>query len=220
LAVPESVVSMAEYEGHITKEIEENASVIAALPNACSRQIIEAANIFLACLRAGGKLLVFGNGGSAAEAEHFVTELVGRYRVDRRPLSAIALTADSTSITAIGNDYGFEQIFSRQVQALAKPGDVVLAISTSGNSPNVLRAAESAKSLGLVVVGLTGLTAGKLRDVVQVCICVPSDSTPRIQEAHALVVHILCGILENEYVLRSHPELPDPKTNLAVREAR
>jgi D-sedoheptulose 7-phosphate isomerase len=210
---------MAEYEGHITKEIEENASVVAALPKSCSSQIIEAASIFLACLQAGGKLVVFGNGGSAAEAEHFVTELVGRYCLDRRPLAAIALT-DSTSITAIGNDYGFEQIFSRQLQALAKPEDVVLAISTSGNSPNVLRAAESAKSLGLVTVGLTGLTAGKLRDLVQVCICVPSDSTPRIQEAHALVVHILCGILENEYVRRSHPELPEPKTNLAVREAR
>ena len=211
---------MAEYESHIAKEIEENSAVVAALAKSCSAQILEAANIFLACLRAGGKLLVFGNGGSAAEAEHFVTELVGRYRVDRRPLAAIALTTDSTSITAIANDYGFEQIFSRQLQALAKPGDVVLAISTSGNSPNVLRATESARSLGLVTVGLTGLTAGKLRDLIQVGICVPSDSTPRIQEAHALVVHILCGILENEHVLRPHPELGKPQGNLAVREAR
>jgi D-sedoheptulose 7-phosphate isomerase len=162
--------------------------------------------VILSCLRAGGKLIAFGNGGSAAEAEHLVTELVGRYRTDRQALAAVALSTDSTSITAIGNDYGFDHIFSRQLQAIARAADVALAISTSGNSPNVLCAVESASASGLTTVGLTGETGGKLRNAVQVCICVPSDSTPRIQEAHTLIVHMLCGMVEQAFVSDRQPE--------------
>jgi D-sedoheptulose 7-phosphate isomerase len=197
---------MKNYRAHILEEIAENASVTAKLTDSCSGQIIEAVNVILSCLRAGGKLIAFGNGGSAAEAEHLVTELVGRYRTDRQALAAVALSTDSTSITAIGNDYGFDHIFSRQLQAIARAGDVALAISTSGNSPNVLCAVESASASGLTTVGLTGETGGKLRNAVQVCICVPSDSTPRIQEAHTLIVHMLCGMVEQAFVSDRQPE--------------
>jgi D-sedoheptulose 7-phosphate isomerase len=181
----------------IAREIEENIVVTAELARACSAQIAEAANLMLECLRGGGKLLVFGNGGSAAEAEHFVAELVGRYRVDRQPLAALSLTTDSSVLTSIANDYGFDQIFSRQLQAVAKPGDVAVGISTSGNSPNVLNAMECARTLGLFTIALTGSIGGKLADLVQVCLKVPSDSTARIQEAHALLVHLLCGLVED-----------------------
>lgn len=149
------------------------------------------------CLRSGSKLLVFGNGGSAAEAEHFVAELVGRYRLDRQPLAAIALTTDSSVLTSIANDYGFEQIFSRQLQAIARPGDIAVAISTSGNSLNILNAVDCARTMGLATIALTGSSGGKLAGLVQVCLKVPSDCTARIQEAHALLIHLLCGLTEN-----------------------
>jgi D-sedoheptulose 7-phosphate isomerase len=196
---------MNDYITHIAREITENASLLADLAGACSEQIIEAVEAILLCLRAGGKVIAFGNGGSAAEAEHFVTELIGRYRADRQPLAAVSLTTDATSLTAIGNDYGFECIFSRQLQAISRPNDVVLAISTSGNSPNILRAVEAARAAGLLTIGLTGSTGGKLRGLVRICIAVPSNSTPRIQEAHTLIVHILCGIVEDAIVRDRHP---------------
>jgi D-sedoheptulose 7-phosphate isomerase len=196
---------MNDYLTHITQEITENASMLADLAAACSEQIIEAVEAILLCLRAGGKVIVFGNGGSAAEAEHFVTELIGRYRADRQPFAAVSLTTDATSLTAIGNDYGFECIFSRPLQAISRPNDVVLAISTSGNSPNILRAVEAARAAGLLTIGLTGITGGKLRGLVRICIAVPSNSTPRIQEAHTLIVHILCGIVEDAIVRDRHP---------------
>jgi D-sedoheptulose 7-phosphate isomerase len=188
----------------ITKEIHQSMAVTSDLDRSCGTEIVEAAALILTCLRGGGKLLVFGNGGSAAEAEHLVAELVGRYRTDRQALAAIALTANSASLTAIANDYGFEQIFARQLQAIAKPGDVALAISTSGDSPNIVYALQSAREAGLVTIGLTGMPGGKLRDLVHVCISVPSDYTPRIQEAHTLIVHILCGIVENAFVHHSY----------------
>ena len=185
---------------HITKEIQENIAVTTELARSCSTQIAEAATLIVKCLRAGRKLLAFGNGGSATEAQHLVAELVGRYRADRQPLAAMALTSDSASITSIGNDYGFEQIFARQLQAIAKTGDIAVAISTSGNSPNVVNAVESARSLGLFTIGLTGNTEGKLADLVQLCLKVPSDCTARIQEAHTLIVHLLCGLVDNAYL--------------------
>ncbi|MDX6712913.1 MAG: D-sedoheptulose 7-phosphate isomerase [Blastocatellia bacterium] len=196
---------MKELMSYVIREIEENACVTADLAQSCSGPIIEAANAILSCLQAGGKLIAFGNGGSAAEAEHFVTELIGRYRTDRQALAAVSLTTDATSLTAIGNDYGFECIFSRQLQAIARPNDVVLAISTSGNSPNILRAVEAAGVAGLFTIGLTGVTGGELRGLVRICIGVPSNSTPRIQEAHSLIVHILCGIVEDAVVSDRHP---------------
>jgi D-sedoheptulose 7-phosphate isomerase len=173
------------------------------LTASCSSQILQAATLILACLRDGGKIFAFGNGGSAAEAQHFVAELVGRYRTDRRPLAAIALTAESASLTAIANDYGFDHIFSRQLEALAHPGDVAVAFSTSGNSPNIIRALESAKYLELSTVGLTGKTGGHLATLTDICLRVPSDSTPRIQEAHTLATHILCGLVEDAILAES-----------------
>jgi len=192
---------LTEYKAHIAREIQESISVKTELGRVAAEQIAEAATAILVCLRAGGKLIVFGNGGSASDAQHMVAELVGR----RQALAAIALTANSSSLTAIANDFGFEQIFARQLEALAKPQDLVLAISTSGNSPNVLRALETAKTLGLKKIGLTGNDGGKLRDLVDISVIVPSSSTPRIQEAHSLVIHILCEIVENAFVHDAHP---------------
>jgi len=196
---------LTEYKVHIAREIQESISVKTELGRAATEQIAEAATAILTCLRAGGKLIVFGNGGSASDAQHMVAELVGRYAVKRQALAAIALTTNSSSLTAIANDFGFEEIFARQLEALCKPQDVVLAISTSGNSPNVLRCLEAAKALGLKRIGLTGNDGGKLRDLADMCVMVPSSSTPRIQEAHTLVIHILCGIVENALVHDAHP---------------
>ena len=196
---------MTEIKANIASEIQESISVKNDLARAASEQIAEAATAIVACLRGGGKLIVFGNGGSASDAQHMAAELVGRYAVKRQALAAIALTTNSSSLTAIANDFGFEEIFARQLEALAKPQDAVLAISTSGNSPNVLRALETAKTLGLKKIGLTGNEGGKLRDLVDISVIVPSTSTPRIQEAHTLVIHILCGIVENSFVQDAHP---------------
>ncbi len=189
---------------HIAQEIQASIAVKAELARCASEKIAAAGIAVLTCLRAGGKLIAFGNGGSAADAQHITAEFVGRYRAERKALAAIALTTDSSALTAIGNDFGFEEIFSRQLEAVGKPGDVVLAISTSGNSPNVLRGLEVAKKSGMVTIGLSGRTGGKMRDLVDICLCVPSDSTPRIQEAHTLIIHILSGIVENAFVAAAH----------------
>ena len=150
-------------------------------------------------LKAGNKLLVFGNGGSAADAQHIVAELVGRYRLERKGLAAIALAANAPVLTAVGNDYGFEEVFARQVSALGKAGDVALAISTSGTSPNVLKGLEVARRFGLHTMGLSGQSGGRLAASTELCFCVPSSVTARIQEAHILLGHILCGLIEKLY---------------------
>jgi D-sedoheptulose 7-phosphate isomerase len=151
-----------------------------------------------ACLTAGGRVLAFGNGGSAADAQHLAGELVGRFRRDRAALSALALTTDPSVITAIGNDVGYEAIFSRQIEAHGRPGDVAVGISTSGRSPNVLAALQLARSRGLVTVGLTGGGGGRLPELVDYLVDVPHADTARIQEVHGMVVHILCEIVEEE----------------------
>ena len=150
------------------------------------------------CLNAGGKVLVFGNGGSAADAQHLAGELVGRYLKDRRALPAIALTTDASIVTAVGNDMGFDAVFRRQVEAHGRQGDVAIGISTSGRSPNVIAALEAARANGLVTVALTGEGGGKLQGLVDHLIDVPSLDTPRVQEVHGLVVHLLCQIVEEE----------------------
>jgi D-sedoheptulose 7-phosphate isomerase len=150
----------------------------------------------VACYRQGGKLLVAGNGGSAADAQHFAGELVSRFYFDRPPLSAIALTTDSSILTAIGNDYGFQDVFSRQVLAHGRAGDVFIAISTSGNSGNILQAIRAAKSIGMVVVGLTGMAGGAMQPLCDYCFCAPSTSTPRIQECHLVIEHSVCAQVE------------------------
>jgi D-sedoheptulose 7-phosphate isomerase len=148
-------------------------------------------------IQQGGKVLFFGNGGSAADAQHLAAEFTGRFLIERRPLAGLALTVNTSSLTAIGNDYSFDLVFARQIEALGRAGDVAVGISTSGNSPNVLRAIEVARKLKMLTVGLRG-RGGKLGSVAEHCIRIPSDSTPRIQEAHILTGHILCEIVDRQ----------------------
>ena len=150
------------------------------------------------CYQRKGKVFIFGNGGSAADAQHFAGELVSRFYFDRPALAAFALTTDTSVITAIGNDYGYEKVFERQVEACAQAGDVVVAISTSGNSKNVLLGIEAAKARGATVIGLAGQGGGAMAALCDLCICVPSNSTPRIQECHLVVEHIICAGVETQ----------------------
>jgi D-sedoheptulose 7-phosphate isomerase len=147
-------------------------------------------------LGAGGKVLLFGNGGSAADAQHIAGELVGRFLLDRPALPAVALTTDTSVLTCVANDYAFEEVFARQVEALAKPGDVVIAISTSGNARNVIRGAEAARTAGATVIGMTGATGGALADLCDLCIRAPSEVTARIQEVHITAGHVICELVE------------------------
>jgi len=147
-------------------------------------------------LRAGAKVLTFGNGGSAADAQHFAAELVGRYLKDRAAWPAIALTTDTSILTAVANDFGYDAVFRRQVEALGRKGDVAVGISTSGRSPSVVTALAKAREMGLVTIGMTGQGGGKLAGQVDYLIEVPSPATPRIQEVHGLVIHVLCAIVE------------------------
>lgn len=202
---------MAELLAGIEREIQESIAVKEQLVGV-AQLIADAARLIIASMRNGGKLIVFGNGGSAADAQHLSAELVGRYRQNRKAFPAIALTTDSSALTSISNDYGFDTIFSRQLEALGKSGDVVVAISTSGNSPNVLQALATAKKLGITSIGLTGKSGGKLRGSVDVCLSVPSDSTPRIQEAHSLIIHILSGIVEEVMVNDARASEPSKLT--------
>lgn len=170
-----------------------------ALPEA----VAGAAAIMIECLDAGGKVLACGNGGSAADAQHFASELVNRFEADRRALAAVALTTDSSNLTSIANDFDYERVFSRQVEALGRDGDVLLAISTSGNSGNVLKAMESARGLGMRVVAFTGRDGGAMAGLMgegDVELRVPADSTARIQEVHLLLIHAICDLLDRRYV--------------------
>jgi len=157
-------------------------------------------------LRRGGKILFFGNGGSAADAQHLSAEFVNRFLRERSALAAMALTTDTSALTSIGNDLGFDQIFARQVAALGRPGDVVVAISASGNSPNVLEGVEAARRLGCITVGLTGGSGGQLSKVVDEVFIVPSNETPRIQETHITLGHALCALVE-ELLLAADTEV-------------
>jgi D-sedoheptulose 7-phosphate isomerase len=147
-------------------------------------------------MRHGGKLLIFGNGGSAADAQHLAAEFVNRFLIDRPPLPAIALTTDSSIITSVGNDFSFEDIFVKQIQAFGKKGDIALGISTSGNSPNVVKAVIEARNLGLQTAVLTGGSGGKLTELADLCLNVPSNRTPHIQEAHLWIEHLLCQLVD------------------------
>ncbi len=159
---------------------------------------IEMVEVVLEALRSGHKVLLFGNGGSAADAQHIAAEMVSKFGRDRRALPAIALTTDTSILTSIANDYAYDRVFARQIEALGQPGDVAIGISTSGNSPNVLKALALARERGLHTVGLTGLDGGKLPEAVDICLRVPSNRTPRIQEVHITVAHALCEIVERE----------------------
>jgi D-sedoheptulose 7-phosphate isomerase len=161
--------------------------------------VAQMSRVLIEALREGHKMILFGNGGSAADAQHIATELVARYLRDRVALPALALTANTSSLTAIANDNSFDHVFARQLEAFGAPGDIAIAISTSGNSRNVLAAVETAKRKKLVTLGLTGKSGGKLGTTADYCLCVPSDETPRIQECHILIGHILCEIIELEF---------------------
>ncbi|HEY8054358.1 MAG TPA: D-sedoheptulose 7-phosphate isomerase [Terriglobales bacterium] len=163
---------------------------------AAGAEMERAAAALVACYRGGGKAMFCGNGGSAADAQHLAAEFVGRYLAERRPLPALALHANSSSLTAIGNDYGYELSFARQLEAFARPGDVAVGLSTSGNSANVVAALQKARELGLTTIALTGEGGGKLRDAADILLAVASRETPRIQECHILIGHCLCQAVE------------------------
>ena len=171
---------------------------VAALLELIAPEVDAAAKILIDRLLAGARLLACGNGGSAADAQHIAAELTGRFLRDRRPLSALALHANGSSLTAVSNDYGYDHVFAREVQAHGRSGDVLLAISTSGRSKNVLLAMEAARAQGMTVIALTGANGGSsMQMLADVCLCVPSTDTPRIQELHAVVGHTLCELVEN-----------------------
>jgi D-sedoheptulose 7-phosphate isomerase len=162
--------------------------------------VVAAARLIENCLKSGGKVMFCGNGGSAADAQHLAAELMGRFLADRAPMASIALTVDSSALTAIGNDYGFEEVFARQVRGLGRPGDVLVGISTSGNSINVLAAFEVARDLGIHRIALTGGGGGKLATLANVVIPAPSLSTPRIQELHIAIGHTICELIEDAFL--------------------
>ncbi len=165
---------------------------------ALAKPVGELLGVCQVSLTGGGKLLFFGNGGSAADAQHLATELTVRFEKNRRAIPAIALTTDTSALTAIGNDFGFEELFARQVEALCRPGDVAIGLSTSGNSENVIRGLKKAREIGAVTVAFTGGTGGRLVEYADHAIVIPSDNTARIQEMHMLIGHILCGVIEEE----------------------
>jgi D-sedoheptulose 7-phosphate isomerase len=189
------VESTTQLESVISRRIEASIEVHQQLLE-YTEICAEVAVRLIRAFRRGNKVLLFGNGGSAADAQHIAAEFVGRYYLDRPALPAQALTANASTLTAIGNDYAYDQIFSRQIEAFGQAGDVAIGISTSGNSRNVIEALRAAKRKDLVTVGMTGESGGQLKSEVDYCICVPSGDTPRIQEAHVLIGHILSELVE------------------------
>ncbi len=161
--------------------------------------IKEIASLCVDCLKDKGKIIFLGNGGSAADAQHIAAELVGRFKRDRKPLSAMALSTNTSIITAIGNDFGFDDIFARQIEGLASRNDIVFGISTSGNSKNVIKAVNKAKSLGLKTIGLLGANGGELKDLVDISIIISNADTPHVQEMHILLGHIICDIIDKAF---------------------
>lgn len=182
----------------VIRELEDSANIKKTMAQNLADIIVDAAQIILNVYRAGGKVLLIGNGGSAADAQHIAAELVGRFKLERVGLPAMALTTNTSSLTALANDYGYDSVFSRQLEALANDKDVLIAITTSGTSPNILKAVEMARSKGLKVIVLTGGNGGKLKDMADLTIAVPSDDIARIQEAHITIGHIICHLVEKE----------------------
>lgn len=183
----------------IKRKLAEHVGVIERMGDEYVDKIEKAVQVIIDCYKKGGKVVLFGNGGSAADAQHIAAELVGKYKLERKALPAIALNTNTSIVTAIGNDYGFEKVFSRQVEALVNENDVVIALSTSGNSENVIAGVLRAKDRGARTVALTGSSGGKLKESVEILLNVPSDDTPRIQEAHITIGHIICGLVENNF---------------------
>lgn len=182
----------------ILSTIEESIAVKRRLADELVPEIERFARFFVETLQNGDKLLVCGNGGSAADSQHIACEMVNRFLVERRPLPAIALSTDTSVLTSIANDYSYDQVFQKQVEALGRPGDLLLAISTSGNAANVNEAVKAAREKGLKTVALTGKGGGDLAPLVDMALVIPGKSTPRIQESHLTVIHIVCDIIERE----------------------
>jgi D-sedoheptulose 7-phosphate isomerase len=187
-----------DWNAHFDSELNEHAEVLAATRAALAAPFVRLVGVCVAALRGGGRIAFFGNGGSAADAQHLAAELVVRYSRARSPIAALALTTDTSALTAIGNDMGFDALFARQIEALCRPGDVCIGLSTSGTSANVLNGLRVARALGCVAAALGGRDGGRLREVADPCLIVPSASTPRIQEMHITLGHMLCGVLERE----------------------
>lgn len=183
----------------ITDTLDAHVEIIRGLAP-LAPEIMQFAERASAALAGGGRIFWMGNGGSAGDSQHLAAELVGRFERDRAGLASLALTTDSSILTSVANDYGFEQVFARQVEALCRPGDLLVGLTTSGNSANVLRAMERAAALGVYRVGLTGAGGGRLREHCELCLCVPATNTARIQEAHILIGHILCDLVERQVV--------------------
>ncbi len=179
----------------INTELEEHIKVISELDVNKIEKIVQ---IIIDCYKNNGKVVLFGNGGSAADAQHIAGELVGKYKLERKSLPAIALTTNTSIISAIGNDYGFERVFERQIESMVDDKDVVVGISTSGNSENVIKGILKAKEKGAKTIAFTGSNGGKMKDIVDILLNIPSDNTPRIQEGHIIVGHIICGLVEKE----------------------
>lgn len=184
-------------------EFDEHAAVLRATREALASEFRKLVAASAACIKGGGKILFFGNGGSAGDAQHLATELAVRYVKDRAPIAAIALTTDTSALTAIGNDLGFEKLFARQIEALGRKGDLAIGITTSGKSPNVIAGLKSAKAMGLTAAALTGRDGGTVKGLADPCLIVPSQTTARIQEMHILLGQMLCGALEAELGLVS-----------------
>ena len=190
---------MTMLEQRIQQQFFDSADLKYAAAEVLSKPIADAVSALVGCITSGGKVLTCGNGGSASDAQHFAAEFVGRFERERPGLAAISLTTDTSILTAIGNDYDFTSIFSKQVQAIGAPGDVLLAISTSGNSANVVAAVEAAHVKEMTVIALTGHKGGRMRELLletDVMVCVPHDRTARIQEVHLLVLHCLCDAVD------------------------
>ncbi|MDR6550556.1 D-sedoheptulose 7-phosphate isomerase [Paenibacillus qinlingensis] len=185
-------------KAYITSEILRAMEIkrVMASDRAILNVIERTARKMIEVYRNGNKIMIGGNGGSAADAQHIAGEFVSRFYFDRPGLPCIALTTDTSVLTAIGNDYGYEQLFARQIQACGRSGDLFIALSTSGNSPNVIKGLEMCRAMGITTIGFTGETGGRMAALCDMCICIPSHETPRIQEAHILVGHILCAIVE------------------------
>lgn len=191
----------------IIRSLKQHLAVFQDVVEDLAPSIAECSDIILSAVRSGGKVLICGNGGSAADAQHIAAEFTGRYEVERRALPAIALTTDTSALTAIANDYSFERVFARQIEALAREGDCLIAISTSGTSPSVISAVMEARKRGCKIVGLTGSNGKKLASLSDACVMVPSDRTARIQEVHITVAHIWCELVD-EFFVRDDLELP------------
>jgi D-sedoheptulose 7-phosphate isomerase len=182
-------------EETIKAECRKIAGYFTALQD-CAAPISQAAALCIGALRQGNKILFCGNGGSAADAQHLAAELVGRYKLSRQALAGLALTVDTSVLTAVANDFGYDAVFSRQVEGLGRPGDVLFALSTSGNSPNVLAAVASARERGIKSVGMTGMAGGQLKELADVAVCVPATAANHIQEMHIAVGHLVCDFIE------------------------